>query len=62
MDVNAGLAEVSNITGMEYIPVILRANIAYDGLSVYGRMHSNTWVIESNHAQNITIRFFKYPN
>ena len=62
MDVTVGLTEVPNITGMNYIPVILRANVAYDGISVYGRMHSNTWVIESNHAQNITIRFFKYPN
>lgn len=61
MDVTVGLTEVPNITGMEYIPVILRANVAYDGISVYGRMHTNTWVIESNHAQNMTVRFFRYP-
>lgn len=61
MDTQVGTTTVPDITGMNYIPVILRASVAYDGLGVYGMASQNKWVVECKRVQNITIRFFKYP-
>ena len=61
MDTQVGTTSVPGITGMNYIPVILRASAAYDGLGVYGMASQNKWVVECKRVQNITIRFFKYP-
>jgi len=61
MDTQVGATTVPDITGMNYIPVILRVSVAYDGLGVYGMASQNKWVVECKRVQNITIRFFKYP-
>lgn len=61
MNVTAGYTKISKIEGLNYIPVILRASIQYEGLSVCGSYPDNSWVAVSNTEQNITIRFFKYP-
>lgn len=52
---------VPNITGMNYIPVVLRVSSDYTGVSVYGNRGANSWLVISPTEQNMTIRFYKYP-
>lgn len=61
MNVTSGYNKVPNITGLNYIPIILRASHEYTGITVCGNLNENSWVVVSSVAQNISIRFFKYP-
>lgn len=62
MDIIVGGTEVPGITGLNYIPVIKRASSTYEDIGVHGFGSTNKWIVISKHAQNITIRFFKYPD
>jgi hypothetical protein len=61
IDVAIGGTPISDIPVENRIPVILRASVAYDGLGIYGALYQKQWIIKSNHAQNVTIRFYNYP-
>lgn len=59
MDVNTGGTYIPGITGMNWIPVILRASQDYSGLSVYGVNSQGKWIVKTNVNQNITVRMYK---
>lgn len=61
IDVPAGGSDVPNISGMNYIPVILRVSNRIEGTLVQGNYYHDSWTVFSEVAQNITIRFYKYP-